>query len=574
MPQAADGAAVEKRGLLGQIEDFGQSALHTAIESPINGAIQFVDHAAHVHLPELDIIGAPKHNSMGTKIGAVVGAAADLVALSIATGGVADILGGAGLAGGIGTAAATGALYGGVFTQSDNNSKHFFEDRLTNGAISGLTFAAMGGAAKYLGSSSYFAVQEVRSLGGSLAFGALTGAAGGAVGAEATAVLKDHKALPSGGEFVSRVGTQALFGATFAGLSYGYNVVNGPLSKPTEVESGRGSITTINDSQGQPVGVKATIVDDNPAGEPRTLVQAVKMGDGTWSSSSNRGVNSVTASPDGSVHLQNGWNETYNFEPGRLTRTTSDGNTRTLSAPTSPYIYENYRPNGEHEFTTATNGSRVLDTKGNTLWMTNDHNGSNGANMEYDANGQLSRVRIVGETGPNITLDRAGTDTWTYEDVYNLYSLKGTFALNKDVSGTVNSLTFAPEKGTAVTFGPTDDSSEIVASITKGAQDQGFLPRMSWIKASPNGDIVIKATDMWEAKVNGNAVTGEFVLHPGDKASKMFDVGDDFMVMKEFPLQMGRTLDGRPTLNGFALSEKPILLEYIPKQIKVVKPSN
>ena len=135
-----DSSPVEHRSLLGQVEDFGQSALHTAIESPINGAVQFIDHAANVHLPELDIIGAPTHDSVGAKAGALVGAAADLVGLSIATGGVADALG----AGGIAAAAATGAIYGGLLTPSDAKSKNFLLDRAENGAIGAATFAAMG----------------------------------------------------------------------------------------------------------------------------------------------------------------------------------------------------------------------------------------------------------------------------------------------------------------------------------------------------------------------------------------------------------------------------------------------
>jgi hypothetical protein len=131
-----------------ELTDFGEGIYYGAIESPINGAVQLTNHLADTHIHELHLVDEDRLNSTaGGVLGRVVGTAADMVAATIATGGVADALGGAGLAATALRFGAVGAAYTTLLQPTDDKSKHFFQDRLTNGAIAAGTFAAMGGAA-------------------------------------------------------------------------------------------------------------------------------------------------------------------------------------------------------------------------------------------------------------------------------------------------------------------------------------------------------------------------------------------------------------------------------------------
>jgi len=264
-----------------QLLDFGQSLLHSAIENPINGLVQVIDHAANVHIPELDIIGAPTHNSWGTKIGAAVGTAIDVAAISIASGGLADVLVGTAAAGGVVTSAVTGLVFESLLQPTDNNSAHFVQDRLENGLIGAITFGTMGTAAKALNASGVFAMSEVRSLGQSIAFGAITGEAGGLASVEAHALIKDHKILPSTSDLAETLPQAAIFGGALGAAGYVLNQATGPASRPTTVKCDLGSVTTVNGADGQPISFKSDTPTHDVYGK-EVRFEGTKSTNGEW----------------------------------------------------------------------------------------------------------------------------------------------------------------------------------------------------------------------------------------------------------------------------------------------------
>jgi|GEM_PF-6549710 len=210
-----------------ECKDFGQSFIHSAIENPVNGLIQVVDHAANVHIPELKLVGAPEHQSMGTMAGAMLGTVADVVAVTVATGGVAGALEIGANAAGI--MAVTGAVYGGLLTPTDSNSTHFFRDRFANGGMDAALFGTMAGTAGLLTKSGMFAAAGERSLWSNVAFNAISGAAGGAAMGETKSILKDGKVLPNPAEIVGDTVVMGLYGGLIGAVA---NAVPEPKALP------------------------------------------------------------------------------------------------------------------------------------------------------------------------------------------------------------------------------------------------------------------------------------------------------------------------------------------------------
>jgi hypothetical protein len=206
-----------------EIEDFGKSLFHTAVENPYNGISQIGSKVSGYTLPELNITGAPDSGkSYGAMVGAAAGMALDYYILSRLAGPVLGNLGGSGAAGVALRAGLVGSFYTGVLQPSDLASDSFLRDRLANGVVGGITFASLASSAYGLNKSTLFAPLESRSLGGYLTLGALSGASAGAAHAESYALFKEGNLLPSANNFVSDVGMYALIGASAGGFDWAY----------------------------------------------------------------------------------------------------------------------------------------------------------------------------------------------------------------------------------------------------------------------------------------------------------------------------------------------------------------
>lgn len=159
-PQATGEAS--RHGFIGGLEDFVQSTVYSAIQKPIDGVEQVIDHVTGKHLPALHLIDAPKDKNWETMLGSVAGAAIDLGAIGL---GVGAAFGAAGLAGetsalplfvqdGI-KGAAMGAVFAG--TQPVDSSKNYWETKAKEVAIVGAGLATAGAAfaplSAYMGES-------------------------------------------------------------------------------------------------------------------------------------------------------------------------------------------------------------------------------------------------------------------------------------------------------------------------------------------------------------------------------------------------------------------------------------
>jgi len=203
-----------------EVLDFAQALFHSAVEKPFNGVVQIVNKSTNAGLPELDVVGASRTDSLGTSAGNLAGTLIDYAILSKVAGLAMGNLGGSGLAGNALRAGIVGGVYAGVFTPSDSNSNSFLNDRVTNAGIGAATFASMAAASDGLGKVAGFAVPQFRSLTAYVALGAASGAAGGLAHAESSAILKDRSLVPSPSNLANDIGSYAAFGAAFGALGY------------------------------------------------------------------------------------------------------------------------------------------------------------------------------------------------------------------------------------------------------------------------------------------------------------------------------------------------------------------
>lgn len=118
-----------------QVALFDEGLAKGAVFDPINGATELINHVAHTHISQLRFPNQKDvDNSIAAKIGEYTGITADAIAVSVATGGVADAVGLTG-AGALALSCGTGAVMGGVFTPTGDDGKHFWENRLVNAGI-------------------------------------------------------------------------------------------------------------------------------------------------------------------------------------------------------------------------------------------------------------------------------------------------------------------------------------------------------------------------------------------------------------------------------------------------------
>jgi hypothetical protein len=207
-------AAVEpahKSGGLGSdIGDFFHAAAYGAIQSPIDGVTQFIDHVTPLHLTAPKLIEAPTNDSLWTGAGRFTGTVADFAALQLGLGKV--------LPGTLGAEAATpmwlksgitGATF--QFLQPTSDSGNYYMNKARDLGISFGTFAAMGATTSYLS----------KKMGNSFIARVEEGAEGGIAGGAADVALTDGLYLKTPTyKDLGKIGQYAAFGASMGAINF------------------------------------------------------------------------------------------------------------------------------------------------------------------------------------------------------------------------------------------------------------------------------------------------------------------------------------------------------------------
>ena len=231
------GAHEEKRSTFGefmhQSELFGKGLVSGSIGNAINGVKQIYDHAEGIEYKPTQLFDnqAEVDKSLAGKIGSGIGAVADFVAVTAATGGVAGAVGLAGIGGTALAVGAAGAIEGGLLRPSDD--KNFAEGRLIN--------AGIGAAAGAVGFGASLGVNALVEGVGAGAIGSAALRVGGGIGTGAAigAGATEVAALATTGSNATpeQLGLGAGFGAVGGGLgAVRFGARNG--GKPAENSDG------------------------------------------------------------------------------------------------------------------------------------------------------------------------------------------------------------------------------------------------------------------------------------------------------------------------------------------------
>lgn len=243
----------ENTNTFSEIKRFGGGIWHGMAENPINGTVQIANRLTGMHLPELHLVDQQSINSSAAgRFGTILGTAANGIALTLATGGI----GSAGYMAAAMRAGAIGATMSGVLQPSDIDSKTFWKDRLTSGAVGGITGVAAIGSAAALDSLGTFAVPMGRSLLGSMAYGSLTAGGAGIGFAESKAVFKGGKLFPSARELYETEKTFMTIGGIAGAAGYGYFQATKPAPRIIDVEA-PGRIRIWSDRGGNPYKIES-----------------------------------------------------------------------------------------------------------------------------------------------------------------------------------------------------------------------------------------------------------------------------------------------------------------------------
>jgi hypothetical protein len=201
--------------------DFVTGLYDTAVRQPVDGVRQLFG----AHVQEQD----QSNRSLAYKAGGIAGFILDFTALSRVTGGAADRLMGESSTGLFASETAksaskmslAGGIYGGVLTPS-SESKSLVEGRLEGAAVTGATFATMGGIAKKLEEAKVLGANQLVNRVGN---NAIAGGAGGIVGTIGNTCFTEHR-MATPAEIASGAGQYALFGAGFGALDFGIQKVS------------------------------------------------------------------------------------------------------------------------------------------------------------------------------------------------------------------------------------------------------------------------------------------------------------------------------------------------------------
>jgi hypothetical protein len=197
----AKGETKHEGGLVNGVENFLHAAAYGAIQTPIDGVTQFVDHVTPGHLPHLELVSKPTDDSLWTSAGKFAGAVFDFAVLQKVLGSAAPKVFGAESTLPVwARAGATGAAYQALMPVSENGN--YFLNKTRDVGIGFGVFAAMGAVTSY----------AAPRLGNSFV---------GRVEAGAEAAMSDLLYWQKPGvRDLEKIGKYTAFGATLAATSY------------------------------------------------------------------------------------------------------------------------------------------------------------------------------------------------------------------------------------------------------------------------------------------------------------------------------------------------------------------
>ena len=527
------------------LKDFSEGVFHGAVENPVNGVVQLADHMTGAKLPELHLTNDADDNTTAGKIGSFLGTTADVVGLTLATGGLGA---GAGIAATATRLAITGAVIGGVFTPTDNNSKTFFEDRLKNAAVSGVAFAAMGAASAGLDSlAANAAVPAARSMLTNITLGAVSGAAGGAAHAEANAVVNEGRALPSAQSFVSDVGTYALLGGAMGAAG---TLVERAVNPPETFGDGDNQVRIYSDSRGNIVRAERSGSDSH--------YSATLNSNGEWTSTPRGGmlslgdsapsIDSITKTPDGKVSITSEAADSMStFGKGTYSLTHPD-----YDAEVARYDAEQAEiaRTADRVVNDAT-GSQTYDYTGRFKGFAN---GNDSAYLNYDASNNISTVQLKAP-GQSIYMNRQSDGSYNVTLGKSAYTFKGTVTpVATEAGGPTNDLQFTGPNG-SFRFTATS-SADFANALRESSTLRPGATGLPVLKTNEAGETTITGSTAYNRAVvnNEEVAAGQTVtVKPGDRVQLKEDVGDRYAIWQTKNVPWTTAADGTQQLGAATL---------------------
>lgn len=574
----------QDKSLTREVADFGQALFHSAIENPINGVTQIINHSTGANIPQLEIAGEVKNPSIGAAAGTIAGGVLDYYLLSKMAGPALGNLGGQGMTGAALRAGIVGGVYVGVLNPSDPTSDTFFKDRLTNGLVGAAGFAGMAAGGYYLSSTGKFAVPEMRTLSGSITYGALSGAAGGVAQAEADAILRKHQILPDAGDLIGTTFNMAAFGAAFGALNYGYNKAFSPLKvtelnseskNPRTGEAEKVNLKLFENSKGEVVRLRAELPSQNSSSHIGW--ESTKMDNGSWS--------------DVAKYVQNGkWTNGYDSilvpkltnltraTDGSVRLETSDGQTR-IFKPDGEYQRVPTKPGPEPVKHDPSYSESVREGVKDIYLRSPEGKPTSTAWTQLEAkDGSVKLLSAGNENGAGkIFMQKSGDNTWTLHtkvtpdghSAPSQYTWKGE--VKAIVSNTTNQVThfeFKPESGgQSFTLPRSLEGIEQASQmLMSGAKFSQFDPNFRYLRTDAKGDIFMKTGLSTVNGAEGKSAS-EVTVKPGDKISVKFDVGDRYPVWETGNVEWSKSLDGKLQINGTEI--KPNMLIELRTLLKI-----
>ncbi len=395
-----------------KLEDFGRSFVHSALENPVNGLRQVCNQTGLLNLPEFKIVNDSKP-TIASDAGAIAGSVASFSLLAAGGNRLMGGLGGEGIGGSVLRAGITGAVFDGVLKPSAENSPNFWADRGKSALIGAGTFAGMAAGSAGLDKTGLFAVPEARSLQGSIAYGALSGIAGGLAHAQAEALVNDGHLFASPKAYLSDSLSYSAFGAGFGAVGYGAEKMSAYMNnRVIELKSEDTSVRMKLDRSGEVAQVETILPSVNTPGAEVRVTNS-KMTDGNWSSSAkarfegDRGfwmdANSYSVS------------QVNRLPSGELRLLDTEGNVRAFSESGEYGKYllgqkllgEKFDYKDVYGNTTIVNNSQLnkFDEQGKLIefkdWNTKSLN-----YFRYDRNGDLSHFSTWREGGKSVDLSK------------------------------------------------------------------------------------------------------------------------------------------------------------------------
>lgn len=440
-------------GVIDTVANFGKGLWHGAIENPINGCIQVVNHAASTDLPELDLVDSKRLSPAG-QVGASVGTAIDVIALAYAT----KSIGGPGKTSALLRAGAAGAIYGGLLQPTDPESRTFVADRLGNAAIGGITAMAAMGTSFALDRTGAFAVPAARSLHGSIIYGAATGAGSGLGFAQSTAMIKQGRLLPTVEDLIETEKTFIAWGAIGGAMGYAFERATAPAPRQFELD-GNASMKVWYDRRGNPYRVRAWLEEDPGSSFNRTTLSDTALTTkGTWGNVRNIGLEryqthaNARVDADGTLHL---------FERGPKVMIKPDGyyEIRTQRSPDYEYkIPEATRiqtPEGRMHVDARGNirSMQQLEPRQFNDWKFKDFH--SGTHVHYDKGGSITGFNAHGRNlSPSIYMEQNPSGNTTYrfsasgpETAYSQLQWNGSISSVETPGSVMKHLEFKPANG-------------------------------------------------------------------------------------------------------------------------------